>query len=852
MSSLLGRFRAGKLGFSVLLLMLTLLVASCGGGGGGGGGGSALTVSASPAGGGYSTAQSVTLTASETATIYYTTDGSTPTTSSTVYSSAIAISSTTTLKFYAVDGDGNSSSVVTETYLFSSSVQLSGVSLQDVSSSLTAITTTSAGGTLSINDASSPLNGLSIVVPEGATDEDITFAVSYSDVTSVSGLPGGSNLRGKVVRIQADGSDTWDTYGMFDKAVKVTLPYDNSSDDIVGYYAINEDGSLEPMGLEGIDTTNGTITFWTRTFANAADETTTIATTAVPRNGVELAPRAVSVRYATYVAVGIAAQTWADWTNNGKVINTGFTAANNGWYIPNYGSFYKKSRGGNCMGMVGWAKYYFKAGYSPKLYGNYHDADNTTTWVDDATAIQLASRVHNGMADIWNQFLSGELNEQTQSSLSVARSLVGALYVTGSPALLYIQQSLNVGGTIQNSGAHAIMTYRADIDASGNITFYIYDPNHPNKDDRRITYTNGVGFASYASGTTAANSSFSYNYFKHFGYNVGMSDAALAALKTSADANFSDDTKFPTITITSITGKTKTSEDVLNNTGTTDEGQDKYITSDTAVVIEGTVLGGLSQTAGSVVNNLNVLTPSGNYTTPINNQAGAGDGKFTVTVPLLQGENMVALLASANNSYSHWAAFDLNIIESTASSSAITVTLAWGQNQSDVDLYVKEPDGDGGKVGDTVYFSNDRFAGGGNPYLDFDNTSGYGPEHYIGTSGDVTKYTDFSEATSLYGDYTVKVHYYADHDDDSQNTQPISWIVDWRYLAFCADPCTDPETDGIWFEGSQSGQLSAASSSNCCDITHTGGDWSSSFPISYPEPSPDDYTVPDPPDVMLP
>ena len=68
---------------------------------------------ATPLGGTYNTVQSVTLTADESATIYYSTDGSTPTT---VYTTAIPISSTTTLKFFAKDIIGNIESTNTLVY----------------------------------------------------------------------------------------------------------------------------------------------------------------------------------------------------------------------------------------------------------------------------------------------------------------------------------------------------------------------------------------------------------------------------------------------------------------------------------------------------------------------------------------------------------------------------------------------------------------------------------------------------------------------------------------------------------------------------------------------------------------
>jgi peptidoglycan/xylan/chitin deacetylase (PgdA/CDA1 family) len=81
------------------------------------------SVAASPPGGTYNATQSVILTASKPgSTIYYTIDGSTPTTSSPVYTAPISTfgpGTTTILKFFAVDGLGNTGVVVTATYTIS-------------------------------------------------------------------------------------------------------------------------------------------------------------------------------------------------------------------------------------------------------------------------------------------------------------------------------------------------------------------------------------------------------------------------------------------------------------------------------------------------------------------------------------------------------------------------------------------------------------------------------------------------------------------------------------------------------------------------------------------------------------
>jgi predicted outer membrane repeat protein len=83
-----------------------------------------LTVSANPASGVFNSTRNVTLSMSEPGTIYYTINGSTPTFNSNRYLNPIPISTTTTLKFFAIDLTGITSIVYTDNYTVSPKVTL--------------------------------------------------------------------------------------------------------------------------------------------------------------------------------------------------------------------------------------------------------------------------------------------------------------------------------------------------------------------------------------------------------------------------------------------------------------------------------------------------------------------------------------------------------------------------------------------------------------------------------------------------------------------------------------------------------------------------------------------------------
>ena len=152
----------------------------------------------SPAAGTYTSAQNVTLsTTTEGATIYYTLDGSDPTDASTEYSSAISVSSTTTIKAIAVKAGLDNSSVASATYTFKTDPALafsSATAEATIGQAFTAPTLTNSHSVVvewsSTNESVATVSdGTVTLVGEGTTTikassaEDATYIASEASYT---------------------------------------------------------------------------------------------------------------------------------------------------------------------------------------------------------------------------------------------------------------------------------------------------------------------------------------------------------------------------------------------------------------------------------------------------------------------------------------------------------------------------------------------------------------------------------------------------------------------------------------------------------------------------------------------
>jgi uncharacterized protein YfaP (DUF2135 family) len=644
------------------------------------------------------------------------------------------------------------------------------------------------GGVLSIT--SGALDGLRIEVPSGASEDPVDIDVTSEEVDDLPGLPEVGRIASRLITINTDGSDSWNVFKMFDDALTVTLPYDEDlvdDEEAVRFYVYDPARDhFEPTGFISQDYEENTITFQASTFSQ-------------------------------FVAIEVA-MTLLEGAGSSLSVDTGFRPAEDGWYIPNYGSYLES--GGLCLGMVSYAKWYYtyQKGTGTGLYDKYREGD-LNQWRDDATALELATRVQLGVTGIWGAMTAEERSNTTTKQTGL--SIIHGMLVSGEPQLVGLQTLYNNGSW--GAGGHAILAYKYD-----NGRFYMYDPNNPGTDpnavQQQMPFNYTTGFSQiYKSGLNAANP-LQFNVFYHAGAKVFSPLNAYKGLYDSAEDGFDDDSVFPNIELTDvtteITGETPTDTDA---DGTRD-------TTETYCKITGTIDGGQQAVQKTLV-----------FVGNKKFQATVANGEFEVQVPLKQGVNDIVVLATDRNTFSNWAGFYRTEIESTAARGALTVTMSWGEDNSDVDLHVLEP------YGRHIYYSNRGYDTNG-PYLDFDNTYGYGPEHYYATDDNVMyDSSGAQQSTDIFGTYQIGVHYYADHDDNDEEDQPITWTVTISYLVIYIE-ATGQE---IWEEVTYSGYLDSADSGSASSFG-SGGGWSEIMTFECFEPDPDDYSIPNPEDVTFP
>ncbi|MDD4086620.1 MAG: fibrobacter succinogenes major paralogous domain-containing protein [Bacteroidales bacterium] len=116
----------------------------------------------------------------------------------------------------------------------------------------------STGGTVMIDDASSPINGASIVIPEGALESTIDISIQQTSVTSAGGY---ENILG--VKFLPEGS-------VFRKKVEITIPWSTQNQTATNsrvYYLDETNSTIKQLEVKSVSTQNKHTTAYTSHFS---------------------------------------------------------------------------------------------------------------------------------------------------------------------------------------------------------------------------------------------------------------------------------------------------------------------------------------------------------------------------------------------------------------------------------------------------------------------------------------------------------------------------------------------------------------------------------------------------------
>ncbi|HBX71135.1 MAG TPA: hypothetical protein DEH25_17590, partial [Chloroflexi bacterium] len=317
----------------------------------------------------------------------------------------------------------------------------------------------SAEGVLTVNDPGSPINGLSIQVPEGAYEKDTPFTLSTRQIKNHQFGPGFNPIT-PLIHVENGGAFAAD-------AMTVSVPIQISPDEFaMAFFYDEKTGQLEGMPL--LELTSDKATLLTSHFSD-------------------------------FVITKIPFAELAD-TN----VDTGFAPGMDDWQFINYGSTI--SPGGHCSGQSLTAMWYYYEKYlgagERRLYGRYDNNNYGFSTIDfqqdDSWGQHWASVVQ---VDQWNKGIGVFRLWGLTSDMLTWYSFAYAMKLTGEPQYVsigrYVQEQDEQGQEKTVRKGHALIVYKVE----GN-RLWVADPNYPGEANRYISFENGA-FQPYASGENA-------------------------------------------------------------------------------------------------------------------------------------------------------------------------------------------------------------------------------------------------------------------------------------------------------------------------------------------------------------
>ena len=315
------------------------------------------------------------------------------------------------------------------------------------SEKITAEKVSSQGGTITISDSDTTLDGMEITVSPGAYTNEVEFSVSCATISEHSF---GDAFNPISPLIMVDNGEV-----LADLPVEVTIPVTVPEGQFaMGFLYDASSGQLE--GLPLADSDGDSITVVTRHFSD----------------------------------IVVSAINPADLIGD---IDSGFRPGVDDWQFTNRGSYIAPK--GHCSGQSMTAMFYYISkpdGPNATLYGRYDNNGNEPAtpdfWYDDSLGYRFASVI---------QQEENFSSERRYETYALHKDPVKTLYLfaysiklTGQPQMVGIASSAA-------GGAHAMIAYRY-IDNK----LYVADPNYPGNTNRFIAFENNQ-FSPYNSGANA-------------------------------------------------------------------------------------------------------------------------------------------------------------------------------------------------------------------------------------------------------------------------------------------------------------------------------------------------------------
>ncbi len=309
------------------------------------------------------------------------------------------------------------------------------------------IPVTPQGGSFTLNQPDSPINGMVLGVPAGAYANNLEFKISYVPINKHTF---GENFNPLTPLIKIDNGGAY-ADAIMEVTIPVTVPADSFA---MGFIYDQKTKTLQ--GLPTLAQTQTSITVGTRHF-------TDFLISMIPLTKLK------------------------------SDIDSGFRPGIDDWQFTNRGSYIAK--GGHCAGQSVTALWYYVTqpdGKDLTLYNRYdNNGDKPATpalWQDDSLGYRFASTVHHDIN--WDSFenefwtsLAGVNDDWTWKLFAYS------MQITGEPQ--------EVGIYSNAGGGHDMICYRVK---DGNL--YIADPNYPGNTERRIEFKDGK-FVPYNSGANA-------------------------------------------------------------------------------------------------------------------------------------------------------------------------------------------------------------------------------------------------------------------------------------------------------------------------------------------------------------